>query len=99
MTVKLRHKAPDDDQSRLQSVAVRGVASEPSANLRFASAVAAFRMLLRDSEHKGSARYADVLALAEAARGQDREGYRAEFLDLVRAADRLSGEKRVSVTR
>ena len=31
--------------------------------------------------------------------GQDREGYRAEFLDLVRAADSLSGEKRVSVTR
>jgi Ca-activated chloride channel family protein len=99
MTVKLRHKAPDDDESRLLSVTVKGALSQPSANLRFASAVAAFGMLLRDSEHKGSARYADVLALAEAARGQDREGYRAEFLDLVRAADRLSGEKRVSVTR
>jgi Ca-activated chloride channel family protein len=99
MTVKLRHKAPDDDQSRLLSVSVRGVASEPSANLRFVSAVAAFGMLLRDSEHKGGMGYADVLALAAAARGQDREGHRAEFLELVRAADSLSGEKRVSVTR
>jgi Ca-activated chloride channel family protein len=56
-------------------------------------------MLLRDSEHKGAVRYADVVALAEGARGQDREGYRAEFVNLVRAADSLSGEKRVSVTR
>jgi Ca-activated chloride channel family protein len=99
MTVKLRHKAPDSDQSRLLSVAVSGVSGSPSANLRFASAVAAFGMLLRESEHRGSAGYGDVLALAEGARGQDREGYRAEFVDLVRAAAGLSGQKRVSVAR
>jgi hypothetical protein len=43
--------------------------------------------------------YNDVLSLAERARGQDREGYRSEFLDLVRAAEGLSGQKRVSVAR
>jgi Ca-activated chloride channel family protein len=99
MTVKLRHKAPDSEQSRLLSVAVSGVSGSPSSNLRFASAVAAFGMLLRSSEHKGSAGFSDVLALAEGARGQDREGYRAEFVGLVRAAEGLSGEKRVSVAR
>ncbi len=99
MTVKLRHKAPDSDQRRLLSVAVSGVSGSPSANLRFASAVAAFGMLLRSSEHRGSAGYAEVLSLAEGARGQDREGYRAEFVGLVRAAEGLSGQKRVSLAR
>jgi len=99
MTVKLRHKAPDSDQSQLLSVAVSGLFDSPSSNLRFASAVASFGMLLRSSEHKGSSGYAEVLSLAEGARGQDREGYRAEFVGLVRAAEGLSGQKRVSVTR
>ncbi len=99
MTVKLRHKAPDSDESRLLSIAVSGIAASPSANLRFASAVAEFGMLLRESEHKGSAGFGDVLSWAEGARGQDREGYRAEFLELVRAAEGLSGQKRVSVAR
>ncbi len=99
MTVKLRHKAPDSDESRLLSIAVSGIAASPSANLRFASAVAEFGMLLRSSEHKGSAGFGDVLSLAEGARGQDREGYRAEFRELVRAAEGLSGQKRVSVAR
>jgi Ca-activated chloride channel homolog len=99
LTVKLRHKAPDGDQSRLQSVTVKAVTAEPSANLRFASAVAAFGMLLRDSEHKGSASYERVLALAEAARGADPEGYRAEFAGLVRAAGSLSGQQRISAER
>ncbi len=99
MTVKLRHKAPDSDQSQLLSVAVSGLSDSPSSNLRFASAVASFGMLLRSSEHKGSSGYAEVLSLAEGARGQDREGYRAEFVGLVRAAEGLSGQKRVSVAR
>ncbi len=99
MTVKLRHKAPDSDQSQLLSVAVSGLFDSPSSNLRFASAVASFGMLLRSSEHKGSSGYAEVLSLAEGARGQDREGYRAEFVGLVRAAEGLAGQKRVSVAR
>ena len=99
MTVKLRHKAPDSDQTQLLSVAVAGVSGSPSLNLRFASAMAAFGMLLRESEHKGSSGFAEVLSLAEGARGQDREGYRAEFVGLVRAAEGLSGQKRVSVAR
>jgi Ca-activated chloride channel family protein len=49
-------------------------------------------MLLRNSEHKGSANYDQVLELARGARGSDVEGYRAEFIRLVEMA-RLLGEK------
>jgi hypothetical protein len=49
-------------------------------------------MLLRDSKHKGQASYAAVLEIAAASRGDDRHGLRAEFLELVQAAQRHSGE-------
>ena len=97
MTVKLRYKEPDGEQSRLLSVAVKEASDpSPSANLRFSGAVAAFGMLLRDSEHKGSASYAQVLELARAGRGEDREGYRAEFLQLVQLAETLAPTRRAS---
>jgi Ca-activated chloride channel family protein len=100
MTVKLRFKEPDGERSRLLSVAVPDRASDsPSGNLRFAAAVAGFGMLLRDSEHKGNASWAQVLELGEAGSGEDREGYRREFLELVRTAESLSGRQRVSAVR
>jgi Ca-activated chloride channel family protein len=61
-----------------------------SANLRWASAVAGIGMLLRDSEHKGSCTWPDMLTLARGAIGDDREGYRAEFLRLAETAHALA---------
>lgn len=91
MTIKLRYKGPDEQESKLISRPVRenrgGAAPE---DLRFASAVAEFGLLLRDSEHKGKASYRQVLELARSSRGSDREGYRAEFISLVEAASRLA---------
>jgi Ca-activated chloride channel family protein len=98
LTVKLRYKQPDGETSRLLSAAVRDGAGEPSRNLRFAAAVAAFGMLLRESEHKGSAGYAQVLELARGGRGEDAEGYRAEFLQMVRLAESLAA-RHVSALR
>jgi Ca-activated chloride channel family protein len=60
-----------------------------SANLGFASAVAEFGMLLRDSEHKGRASYGALMARARSFRGTDPEGYRAEFIKLVDLAAAL----------
>jgi Ca-activated chloride channel family protein len=40
-------------------------------------------MLLRDSEHRGSITPDEVISIARASRGDDREGYRAEFIHLV----------------
>jgi Ca-activated chloride channel family protein len=98
MTVKLRYKAPDGDTSRLLAVAVRGAEdAAPSGDLRFASAVAAFGMLLRESEHKGTASFETVRQLALGT-ANDASGYRAEFLDLVAKAESLGAGRRVAVT-
>ena len=89
MTVKLRYKEPAADASKLISVVVHNRLTEPSANLGFASAVAEFGLLLRNSEHKGQATWASARALGEQHRGEDPDGYRAEFLRLVDLASRL----------
>ena len=60
--------------------------------MQFAAAVASFGMLLRNSQFKGNASYAAVIETAAAARGEDKHGLRGEFLKLVEAAQRLSGE-------
>jgi Ca-activated chloride channel family protein len=101
LTVKLRHKEPTGSHSRLTSVAVADVTSEsePSTNLRFSSAVAAFGMLLRDSEHKGSASWAQVIDLARGAVGPDPEGHRTEFLVLARNAQTLATMEQVAIAR
>jgi Ca-activated chloride channel homolog len=93
LTVKLRYKDPEVETSKLLSQPLRGEPLKPSQtppDFRFASAVAAFGMLLRNSEYRGTAMYADVRTLAAGAIGEDRNGHRAEFLDLVNAAERLT---------
>ncbi|MGB2908504.1 MAG: von Willebrand factor type A domain-containing protein [Candidatus Aminicenantaceae bacterium] len=86
LTVNLRYKEPDADKSRLirhpledQTVGL----DRASADFKFSAAVAAFGMLLRESEFKGDASYVGVLELARAGRGLDHHGYRAEFIQLV----------------
>ena len=90
MTVKLRYKAPDADESRLLSVAVKNATGELSPNVGFAAAVAEFGMLLRQSPHRGSATHASAAALGRRFRGPDPDGYRAEFIRLVELADALA---------
>src|SRR5215207_3091223 len=93
MTVKLRYKEPDGEESRLLSVAVADSdASHQNAseNLKFSSAVAEFGMLLRGSRYKGAATYDSALSLARASAGADLRGYRAEFVNLVERAKTLS---------
>ena len=90
LTLKLRFKRPDGNTSQLEEfpLAKRGGTFEnASTDLRFASAVAAFGMLLRQSNHSGTATFAEVAKVASHALGPDVGGYRAEFLDLVRKAE------------
>lgn len=92
MTIKLRYKEPDGDQSKLMSIGVldRNYSIEnASENVRFASAVAQFGLLLRDSRYKGNASFGGVQSLAENALGGDLRNYRNEFLGLVNKAKRL----------
>ncbi len=98
MTVKLRYKAPDGNDSRLLTVPVKNRTGEMSANVGFAAAVAEFGMLLRQSEYRGSATHADAAALARRFRGADPDGYRAEFVKLVELAEALTRQaKRDSI--
>lgn len=84
MYVKLRYKAPDGQASIPMEVAVSNrVTDDASIDFRFAQAVAAFGMVLRDSEHRGTATPAMALQLAEGALGRDPFGYRSDFLKLV----------------
>jgi len=95
LTVKLRYKQPDGDTSSylefpLSADAMRRIA-KTTPDFRFAAAVAAFGQLLRESEHLKKFGYADVLALADPALGNDPFGYRTEFLKLVRNAKVIDG--------
>jgi Ca-activated chloride channel homolog len=89
MTVKLRYKAPDGDESRLITVPVKNRTAELSANVGFAAAVAQFGMVLRQSEHRGSSTLQDAAAMARRFRGTDHDGNRAEFVRLVELAGSL----------
>ena len=60
-----------------------------SDNFRFAASVAGFAMLLRNSEYKEKATYSKVLQIAGASLGKDEEGYRKEFITLVKKAVEL----------
>ncbi|MEZ4849650.1 MAG: VWA domain-containing protein [Bacteroidia bacterium] len=95
MTVKLRYKKPDADKSELIENPVQDKLTpfeRASENLRFASAVAEFGMLLRHSRYRGDASFESVIQRAKLAKGADLDGYRAEFIRLVETADLLSRE-------
>jgi Ca-activated chloride channel family protein len=97
MTVNIRYKPASGGRSRRFSVATAAPAgAEASENLRFASAVAAFGMLLRDSAHKGTATFEMVDALARSALTVDGAGYRAEFVSLAARAEELAKEVRAA---
>jgi Ca-activated chloride channel family protein len=89
LTVKVRYKAPDGDTSQLLSRVLTNRTSGMTANIGFASAVAEFGMVLRESPDRGGA---SLLAAAERARrfrGADGEGYRHEFIQLAERAASL----------
>jgi Ca-activated chloride channel family protein len=88
--VAMRYKAPDGERSTLVTHPVRDREARPSESMRFASAVAGFGMLLRGSPYAGSLTWPQVIALARGARGEDPEGYRADFVSLAETAARLS---------
>ena len=90
LTIKLRYKKPDEHESRLLELPVENNLNvETSNDFRFSAAVASFGMLLRKSEFAGNTTIDSVVKLAEGAKGADKEGYRSEFIRLVKAVDDL----------
>ncbi len=88
-TIKFRYKKPDGDKSKemVHTIADRTTRfASASENTRFATSVAMLGMLLKDSKYKGTSKYEDAIAMAERAKTFDKEGYRAEFVRLAKAA-------------
>ncbi|MBP0000264.1 MAG: VWA domain-containing protein [Cyanobacteria bacterium SID2] len=95
MLVKLRYKQPDGDTSELitQPLIDNGLRLDATSDdFRFAASVAEFGMLLRNSSYRGDATWDDLLNLARNAKGEDIEGYRAEFIRLVENAQLLESQ-------
>ncbi|MCH2193991.1 von Willebrand factor type A domain-containing protein [Kordia sp.] len=86
LTVKIRYKKPNKKRSiQLKTVVKNKVAKRASDDFNFTAAVALFGMQLRDSEYHNNSKVEDVVALAELGRGEDKNGYRAEFIRLVKS--------------
>jgi len=87
--VKLRYKEPDGETSKLMDLPVLDEKGTASEDFRFASAVAAWGMLLRDSEFCSGFTLSEVASLAKGSLGSDEGGYRSEFLRMVEAAQAM----------
>lgn len=93
MTVKFRYKKPDGDVSKLivhPLVDQQVEFEKTSDDFRWSAAVAAFGMILRESEFVRDFKVGDVEALAKSARGIDKDGYRAEFINLLKTSHALA---------
>lgn len=91
--VKIRHKLPDAEKSTLQTFPI-GKSQEKSLrragdDMRFAAAVAAVGQKLRGDIAVEDYSYADAIKLAQSAKGEDENGYRAEFIQMVKLIEAM----------
>jgi len=85
LTVKFRYKKPDGKKSiEIVKTAEDENKVHNIKDFNFSSAVALFGMQLRNSKYTSKTNFNDVISLAEKGRGQDKDGYRAEFIRLVK---------------
>jgi len=93
MLLKLRYKQPDGASSILMSFPVTddgGKLAGASEDFRFAASVAAFGMILRNSQYKGDYTIENVIELAHDTFGKgDDMDYRKEFIQLADRARKL----------
>jgi Ca-activated chloride channel family protein len=96
--LKIRYKLPGETVSRLitrpitDEDVVRDFARVPP-DMRFAAAVAGSAQLLRHDPYVKDFDFARAIAIAEKAKGDDRFGYRGEFVKLLETAENASGLK------
>ncbi|MFM8912421.1 MAG: von Willebrand factor type A domain-containing protein [Flammeovirgaceae bacterium] len=93
MTVKFRYKKPDGEVSKLivhPLVDKQVEMEQTSDDFKWSAAVAAFGMILRESEYVKDFKVTDVEALAKSARGVDKDGYRAEFINMLKTSHALA---------
>ncbi|MBL8638343.1 MAG: VWA domain-containing protein [Alphaproteobacteria bacterium] len=85
--LKIRYKLPNESTSKLITTPItpdlENVPADLARETGWAEAVAGFAQLLKGGKYTGHLTYDDVLKLAEANKGEDKFGYRAEFINLV----------------
>ncbi len=92
LTVKFRYKPPQDSTSILIERTITKTNNSfesASENLRFAATVAQFGMILRNSEYMGSSTLDAIIEQSVNCKKFDADGYRAEFINLVKASKTL----------
>ena len=97
MTVKLRYKLPDADTSIPLETPVYNKTlglADVSETFNFSCAAVGYAMMLSESEFKAALTWDMVRELARNNLGQDAEGYRAEFLQLIDKAQQLQIQNR-----
>jgi len=96
LTIKFRYKEPNSDVSKLIVHPVmddnKSIESA-SDNFKFSAAVAEFGLLLRNSSFKENASFNQTIELAKQSKTDDEDGYRTEFLQLVKSASLLAKTK------
>lgn len=93
MLVKLRYKEPNENTSKLitqELMDKNKLFDNASDDFRFSAAVAEFCMVLRNSEYKNNSSIEHAIKIANNAKGKDTEGYRADFIKMMRTAELLS---------
>jgi Ca-activated chloride channel family protein len=93
LTIKFRYKPTDSSPSKMEQVIVKDTPvtfGSASVDFRFAAAVAEFGMLLRDSQFKEQSTFDQAISIAKAAKGDDADGYRSEFVRLAGSAKLLA---------
>jgi Ca-activated chloride channel family protein len=94
VALRLRYKNPDEDSSILMLKDIpKNIAETASENFSFASAVVEFGLILRQSSYQGESSFETVITRAQASKGEDKYGYRAEFVKLVQKASDIPQEE------
>jgi Ca-activated chloride channel family protein len=96
VTIKFRYKNPESKKSQMKQVSISDAplsTNQTSNDFRFASSVAELGLLLRDSEYKQHSSFSSLIARAKAAKGNDNNGYRTEFISMAESARLLSRSK------
>ena len=92
LTVKFRYKNPKEESSKLivHSLADKDITLEKASNnFKWSAAVASFGMILHESEFIKTFSIDQVIQLAQGSKGDDKLGYRQEFINLIKSQSEL----------
>lgn len=91
--LKIRWKSPQGKESQLVEFPLAFAIKAPSEDMRFRAAVAAYGQKLRGSEYLNNTSWQQIKQWAQKAKGEDPQGYRAEFILLIGLAKDLDNSQ------